>query len=150
MNQLLTKLIAVMVFALAVMPMHADDQVIINGEKVSGKSIKQIKFDCEKVIVVYTDGTEDDDISTANIKLITTSGVRDMRVFDFAADVNAGQIEVKGLDATHSIDLYDLGGRVVRRISAPSGDAATIAVEGLAPGVYVLRNGSNVVKLTIK
>lgn len=144
-----TKFIALLMMCMSALTMAADE-VIINDVPVECKAVKQIKFDCEQIIIIFDDGTQDTDIASANISLSPVSGVAGVKVYDFTAKVGQDQITIKGLDGKSSIDIFDLNGRTVRHISKPGKDAVTIDISGLSQGIYVLRSGSNVIKFTIK
>ena len=144
-----TQLVALLALLMTAFTASADE-ITINDTPVEGKTVKQIKFDREQVVVVYDDGTEDSDITSANITISPVSGVARVQVFDFTAHASQGQLKINGLDGKTAIDIFDINGRTVRHIARPGQGSTTVDISGLNAGVYVLRCGSNVIKFTVK
>lgn len=71
---------------------------------------------------------------------ITTPGTTDLVV-----RVQGRDITVSGLPESQTATLFDLGGTAVASCQAPQ---ATLTAP--APGVYILRSGSQTLKLTVK
>lgn len=145
----LTQLIALLTLLTTAFTATADD-VVINDTRIEGKTVKQIRFDREQVVVVFEDGTEDSDITTANITISPMSGVASVQVFDFTAHASHGQLKINGLDGKSPIDIIDINGRTVRHIARPGEGSTIVDISGLNEGLYLLRSGANVIKFTVK
>lgn len=61
-----------------------------------------------------------------------------------------GYVSMDGLVPGSNVELFTVGGELVRRASALSDGTASVDVQGLAPGVYVARSGNKSVKFIKK
>ncbi len=73
-----------------------------------------------------------------------------MKVYSFTAFAGKGELNISGLDEKSAVDIYDINGRAMKHIAKPQGDKLTVDISSLQRGVYVLRNGNNVIKFTVK
>ena len=88
--------------------------------------------------------------SPADISLSPVSGVQSVKVYSFTAFAGKGELNISGLDEKSAVDIYDINGRAMKHIAKPQGDKLTVDISSLQRGVYVLRNGNNVIKFTVK
>lgn len=121
-------------------------EVSIDGNKIGGKSVKQILFDREDVTIVFDDKSTmqcDGDLLID----MTTTGVNNLRYYDAASlRINGDEIIVSGLDPLRPITIVSAAGQVVKTIAAPKTDTAAIGIAHLAPGVYLLRSGATTIR----
>lgn len=143
-------LFVLMLLASAAFTLHAEGEIIVNGQTITGKTVKQILFDRENITVIYDDDSQDAEINTADISLLPVSGVQSVKVYSFTALAGKGELNISGLDEKSAVDIYDINGRALKHIAKPQGDKLTVDISSLQHGVYLLRNGNNVIKFTVK
>ncbi len=51
-------LFVLMLLASAAFTLHAGGEIIVNGQTITGKTVKQILFDRENITVIYDDARE--------------------------------------------------------------------------------------------
>lgn len=132
-----------MVAGLAAVTAH---DVTIDGNKIGGKTVKQILFDREDVTIVFDDKST---LQCDGDMLIdmTTTGVDNLRYYDAASvRINGSELVVSGLDPLQPITIVSAAGQVVKTVAAPRTDTAAIGIAHLAPGVYLVRSGATTIR----
>lgn len=122
--------------------------VTVNEEEISGKAVEQILFDCEKVTVVFDDGSTIDDVNTLKL-LIGASGVSGAKFYEASVKVEGNSLTVKGLDGGNAISVFDAKGQQVATAQLQS-EVASIDISNLSAGIYFVRSGKQVIKFLKK
>lgn len=91
-------------------------------------------------------------IKTVNgyVKIKAPSGVSDIEgdVKPFSCTVTDGQILIGGLVAAQTVAIYDANGRICHRADAAEGETLTYRPD--TAGVYIVRSGSQSVKVIVR
>lgn len=140
------RIIMAALFAAALFTTAVADNVqtlVINGEKVE-KVVSQITFSGDNV-VLHFDGDEAaypmDDVE---ISFSGTAGINSLTAFRLNGVVG-GTLNVSGLAEGTPVSVYDTTGKKLAGTRA-SGDTAQVALDGMAPGIYILKAGNQIVK----
>ena len=120
--------------------------ITINDESVEGRNVRRILFDKENIKLVYDDDTESDLVNKGLIIFDELTGLKGMRVYTATAAVSGDVLTLKGLDPAKGVTVFDTNGRQVLAMEATRSEVAIINIGHLNDGVYVLRNGQNVIK----
>ena len=127
--------------------------ITVNGSAVT-KTMSEISFDQDDVVIAYSDGTsakfsKSDDIEiTFNQPTSVEATQEALETFTYGGIVG-DELVVSGIADGTSIVVYAINGVNVAS-GKVSGDSARINVSGLTSGVYILRAGKNVVKFIKK
>lgn len=129
---------------LAGVNVFASQRLTINGETVE-KAVAQITFDGDQVILHFTDATtQTADMDAVTLDIDVATGI-DMVNGAFRLNGTVeGVLNINGLD-TDAICIYDASGRMVLRTRV-SGSDATVEVNQLRQGMYILKAGNQIVK----
>lgn len=122
--------------------------VTVNEEEISGKAVERILFDCEKVTVVFDDGSTIEEVNTLKL-LIGASGVSGINFYEASVRIEGNTLTVKGLDGGNAVSLFDVKGQEVATV-LPKSDVASIDISNLSLGVYFVRSGKQVIKFIKK
>ena len=127
--------------------------ITVNGLAVT-KTMSEISFDQDDVVIAYSDGTsakfsKSDDIEiTFNQPTSVEATQEALETFTYGGIVG-DELVVSGIADGTSVVVYAINGVNVAS-GKVSGDSARINVSGLTSGVYILRAGKNVVKFIKK
>lgn len=95
---------------------------------------------------------ENYDIKTVNgrLTILPVSGVSDIEgdVKPFSCTVTDGQILVSGLAASQTVAIYDTNGRICHR--ADAAEDGTLTYRPDTAGIYIVRSGSQSVKVIVR
>lgn len=75
----------------------------------------------------------------------TPTGVSAVKLGSFRVLKNSGEAEITGLKAGETIEIYDLGGVMVKREKS---DGGSIIFRPASRGVYVLKSGDTILKIS--
>ena len=127
--------------------------ITVNGLAVT-KTMSEISFDQDDVVIAYSDGTsakfsKSDDIEiTFNQPTSVEATQEALETFTYGGIVG-DELVVSGIADGTPVIVYAINGVNVAS-GKVSGDSARINVSGLTSGVYILRAGKNVVKFIKK
>lgn len=119
--------------------------LLINGEQVN-KVVSSISFDGDNVVLHFGNDTESYDMNLVSIALDYNAGLENLNVYTFNSKIEGGVISVTGLDADTPIFLYNLNGVIAASAKSDYNGNASIDIESLQGGVYIMRAGNNCVK----
>ena len=142
------RLFASMLFALSMaggLFAETTQTLLINGEKVD-KVVSSISFDGDNVVLHFGNDTESHDMNLVSLSLDHTSGLKNLNVFTFNGKIEGGVLSVSGVDNGTPIYIFNLSGVTQTSATADSNGQATIDINTLPGGVYILKAGNNCVK----
>ena len=118
----------------------------VNGTVVE-KVPTHITFDGDNVVVHYGDNTSSThDMGDVSFMFDSLTGLTDLKTFTFNGAINGGMLEVGGVNAGTTINVYSITGQLTATAVSDAEGNATLDVNDLAAGVYVLQAGNNIVK----
>ena len=123
---------------------YAAKHLTINGESVE-KAVAQITFDGDNVILHFVDETtQTADMETVTIDFDVVNAIDMVNSAFRLNSMVGGTLDISGLE-TDAVSIYDASGRMVLR-SRVSGSDATLDVNHLHGGMYILKAGNQIVK----
>ena len=131
---------------------EAVQTIIVNGIQVSGKSIVTMTFEGDNVVLEYSDMTsEKAPIEQVCILLsydaTDVNGLRET-MFTYNGLVD-DMLVVKGLEDQTDVTVYDATGKVKAKGKTNAGETR-ISMKGMAHGIYMLKAGKAIVKISKK
>ncbi|MBM6993373.1 MAG: T9SS type A sorting domain-containing protein [Prevotella sp.] len=124
-----------------------DAVLTVNGQQAT-RTLTQITFDGDNVILHFTDGTETADMSTVAITLPATTRIDRVQTFA-TAQLVGDELTLGGLSRGERVTIYDASGRRMMQTTA-SDETLTISTTTLHKGVYIVKAGDKIIKFSRK
>ena len=126
---------------------HAQQQeIIINGQPLE-KTVVQLTFSGDNVILLFDDNsTQSTDMGDLSIRFIDdgTTDIRQLQTFRMKQPVD-GRLEIEGITAGTAIFIYDTTGKILLRTVAVE-DITILDISSLKKGIYFIKTGKQIIK----
>lgn len=123
--------------------------ITVNGEVLTGKTVTSFTFSGDNINLFFDDNSEQSyDMEFVKITFGTTTDINGVTVADMRGIVD-GKLVVDGLTDGSIVKVVDMKGNVVATCKA-EGATASVNIEGLSNGVYILTAGGKAVKFMKK
>ena len=126
---------------------HAQQQeIIINGQPLE-KTVVQLTFSGDNVILLFDDNsTQSTDMDDLSIRFIDdgTTDIRQLQTFRMKQLVD-GRLEIEGITAGTAIFIYDTTGKILLRTVAVE-DITILDISSLKKGIYFIKTGKQIIK----
>ncbi|MBP5278626.1 MAG: T9SS type A sorting domain-containing protein [Prevotella sp.] len=126
---------------------HAQQQeIIINGQPLE-KTVVQLTFSGDNVILLFDDNsTQSTDMGDLSIRFIDdgTTDIRQLQTFRMKQLVD-GRLEIEGITAGTAIFIYDTTGKILLRTVAVE-DITILDISSLKKGIYFIKTGKQIIK----
>ena len=127
--------------------------IMVNGTQVTGKSVVKMTFDNdENAIITYSDNSTDT-APVEQVKIMINynataiNGTANM-MFAYNGMVT-DRLSIKGIAEGETVSVYDAAGRAKAHAKAGN-DGVNIDMSKLASGIYMVKAGKTIVKVTKK
>ena len=117
--------------------------LVINGEKVE-KVVSQITFSGDNVVLHFDGDEATYPMDDVEISFTQTAGINSLNTFRLNGIVG-GTLQVSGLAEGTPVSVYDASGKKLAETRA-NGETTQVALDGMAPGIYILKAGNQIVK----
>lgn len=151
MKKLITTLVVAVVMAVNCRA-EAVQTIIVNGTKVIGKNIVTMTFEGENAVLEYSDMTTGKAPVEQVCVLLSYDGtdVNGLKQSVFAYNgVVDDMLVISGIEGETDVTLYDATGKAMAKALTKAGETR-ISMKGMAPGVYIVKAGKTIVKISKK